>query len=111
MYLSNDTAARFYGLTETRIVSRHIASADKLHTFVHNLVREDIMDLCAKCLRAALRRCSTCRRSVLPVKNVLTNPIAARRIENLRATMGLVSRDAHVGHHLIQPLVDRFGHW
>src|SRR5262252_10210022 len=30
------------------------------------------------------------------------------RIENLRAAIGLVSRDAHLGHHFIQPLVDRF---
>src|SRR5215470_13326239 len=30
------------------------------------------------------------------------------RIENLCATIGLIGRDAHLGHHLVQPLVDRF---
>ncbi len=29
------------------------------------------------------------------------------RIENLRAAVGLIGRDAHLGHHLEQPLVDR----
>ena len=29
------------------------------------------------------------------------------RVENLRAAIGLIGRDAHLGHHLEQPLVDR----
>ena len=31
----------------------------------------------------------------------------ANRVENLRPAIGLVGRDAHLGHHLEQPLVDR----
>src|SRR5262249_21640028 len=30
------------------------------------------------------------------------------RIKNLRTAIGLVGRDAHLGHHLVQPFVDRF---
>ena len=35
--------------------------------------------------------------------------LQANRVENLRAAIGLVGGDAHLGHHLQQALVDRLG--
>ena len=47
-------------------------------------------------------------RVCVPVKYLSTKSCSqADRVENLRAAIGLIGRDAHLGHHLQQALVDR----
>ena len=47
-------------------------------------------------------------RVAVPVKYLATKSgLQADRVENLRAAIGLVGRDAHLGHHLEQALADR----
>ena len=44
----------------------------------------------------------------VPVKYLSTNSrCEADRLEDLRAAIGLVRGDAHLGHHLVEPLADR----
>jgi hypothetical protein len=43
-------------------------------------------------------------RVAVPVKKVSVKSTQPDRVENLRAAIGLVGRDAHLGHHLEQSL-------